>query len=64
MSKIDEIFKDDKYKYKHNTTRKCKCGHSIDLFKSDKTSCSWCGRLVYRDKKTEFIEKLKKLERR
>ena len=51
MTKIKEVFNDDKYKYKANTTRKCKCGHSIDLFKSDRTSCSWCGRLVYRDKK-------------
>ena len=64
MSKIDELLKDDAYVYRTNDTRKCKCGHSIDFFFRDRVSCSWCGRLVYRDKKTEFIEKMKKLERR
>lgn len=40
---------------------KCNCGHTID-FKSNKNKilCSWCGNYVYKNKKIEFIEKLKK----
>ena len=56
--KLDEILKDDKYQFKAKTSRKCKCGHSIDFFESSKVSCTWCGRLVYKNKKVEFKERL------
>lgn len=36
---------------------KCPCGHSQTVF-NDKTICRWCGRMVYRNKKMEFKERL------
>lgn len=36
---------------------KCKCGHVVILGK-DKVICSHCGNWIYRDKRTEFKEKL------
>lgn len=36
---------------------KCSCGHTFATMK-DKDLCSWCGKYVYKDKKTEFKEKL------
>lgn len=39
---------------------KCRCGHSMTFpFDKEKLICSWCGRLVYKNKKTEFKEVLK-----
>ena len=40
---------------------KCNCGHIVN-FNSNKNKiiCSWCGNYVYKNKKVEFIEKLKK----
>lgn len=38
---------------------KCKCGHTVYIASNkDKVLCSWCHRYVYKDKKTEFIERL------
>ena len=39
---------------------KCKCGHKMVLIHADKVICSWCGYYVYKDKKTEFKEMIKK----
>lgn len=38
---------------------KCKCGHSINLFNTDRTVCSWCGSFVYKNPKAEFKYQLK-----
>ena len=41
---------------------KCKrCDHSINLGKQDKKVCEFCGEYVFKDDKTEFLYKLKKL---
>lgn len=40
-------------------TVKCSCGHSI-LTDKKKTLCYWCGNYVYKDKRLEFEEKLKR----
>ena len=39
---------------------KCKCGHTIVLLERKYAICGWCGRNVYRSKKDEFEDKLKK----
>lgn len=39
---------------------KCKCGHILVMVSKKSDICSWCGRKVYRSKKDEFEEKLKK----
>lgn len=40
---------------------KCKCGHTVNFTSNkNKIICSWCGNYVYKNKKVEFIEKLKK----
>ena len=45
----------DKYKVK------CKyCGHSILIVNRSYCVCDWCGHKVYRSKKDEFKDKLKK----
>ena len=38
---------------------KCKCGKTVWIFNKDRAICSECGYYVYKDKKTEFIYKLK-----
>lgn len=39
----------------------CKCGHRVIIpHWVKKQICDWCGNYVYRDKKLEFQEKLKK----
>ena len=45
-----------------NYVVKCKCSHTI-LFTGvkDRLLCTYCGRYVYRDKKTEMKYKLKEL---
>lgn len=35
------------------------CGHSELMF-HDKCICSWCGSYVYKNKKVEFKEKMKR----
>jgi hypothetical protein len=42
-----------------NGTIKCSCGHSV-LTAKPKTVCTWCGNYVYRDKRLEFEERLKR----
>lgn len=39
---------------------KCKCGHVILMIRKSYEICTWCGRKVYRNKKDEFKEMLKK----
>lgn len=39
---------------------KCKCGHVVIIIKRSWVMCSWCGRKIYRSKKDEFKDKLKK----
>lgn len=57
-------------KYKEDTKRfdayskartLCKCGHSLIVGRTGKTICNYCGRYVYKDKKKEFEERLKKV---
>ena len=39
---------------------KCKCGHVLVMINKKKDICSWCGRMVYKNKKEEFKDKLNK----
>ena len=42
----------------------CKCGHSLVFYPMEhriKKICSWCGYYVYKDRKTEFNERLKNI---
>lgn len=43
----------------------CKCGHSItDMTpKHNYVTCSWCGRLVFKNKKAEFDYRLAQLKK-
>ena len=44
---------------------KCKCGHSILIMdRSGKAPCFHCGRMVYKSKRAEFKDKIKKELRR
>lgn len=39
----------------------CKCGHKMVILPTQKLNyriCSWCGRKVYKDKKSEFLDKI------
>lgn len=42
---------------------KCSCGHSIFTIKP-KQLCDWCGKYVYKDKRLEFEEKLKRASKK
>ena len=45
-----------------DNTFKCKCGHSVVVSKRiKKVPCSHCGRYVFRDKKDEFMYRLKEV---
>ena len=39
---------------------KCECGHVMVMVNKKSDVCDWCGRKVYRSKKDEFEDKLKK----
>lgn len=40
---------------------KCKCGHKVIIpVWVDKQLCNWCGNYVYRNKKMELLDNLKK----
>jgi len=38
----------------------CKCGHTMNFISRHPAICHKCGRVVYPDKKLEFIENMKK----
>ncbi len=40
---------------------KCKCGTKTVMIDADKTICRGCGNYVYRNKKIEFMERMKSL---
>lgn len=47
--------------YTENSTT-CECGHRIYISnKYGKLPCNWCGRMVYRNKKVEFKNKIMRL---
>ena len=49
--KLDDIQK---------TAYKCKCGHTVIISNQvDKALCSYCKKLVFKDKKSEFKYRLK-----
>lgn len=53
-----------KRKFIAENSIKCECGHSM-FFKRDYHLCTWCGRKVYKDAKTEFkYELLKSLKKK
>lgn len=44
------------------STRKvlCKCGHSVLMpIRKDKVICHWCGNYVFKNKRVEFIYRVK-----
>lgn len=53
---------DDKY---FDTIQKnkvpCKCGRRINMTNAPYLRCYYCGRLVFRDKKTEYEWRLRRL---
>lgn len=55
MRKFDTS--DKRLKIITKNTIKCKCGHSV-LMSRDKVICTHCGNYVYKDKLTEFKEKM------
>ena len=46
--------------YTRNST-KCKCGHTNFLGSRDKIICSWCGMLVFKNKRIEFMHRIGEL---
>lgn len=56
MKKIDILDALSEYKVK------CKCGHVLTIIKVPYKLCNWCGRKVYRSKKDEFKDKLRRIK--
>lgn len=49
-------------RYITSVSRKCKCGHTVSIFnRNGREICKWCGRLVFIDKKYEFLYKMKRM---
>ena len=46
--------------YTKNST-KCKCGHTNFLGSREKIICSWCGMLVFKNKRIEFMYRIGEL---
>lgn len=42
---------------------KCKCGHIAIIYYRPFVICGWCGRKIYRSKKDEFLDKMKKVNK-
>jgi len=48
-----------------NATKCENCGHKIFITnKYKKVICNWCGNLVFKDKKTEFMYRMKEVRNR
>lgn len=67
-SKIDnrKTYSSDSKRFNEVTKYKvyCKCGHGTVFYPmehKEKKICSWCGYYVYKDKQTEFINRLNRL---
>lgn len=46
--------------YYSKITKKCKCGHSVVMpVFVDKKICSYCGNLIFKDKKTEDLYRIR-----
>ena len=59
---LDHSLKDDlkRHHYYSSMQKHCKnCGHSVFVVNVDRIICSWCGKYVYKDDKTEFSYKIK-----
>lgn len=54
----DDIFINNIAKYK---TKCSHCGHVIVMVYRKYCICDWCGHKVYRSKKDEFLDKMKKV---
>ena len=57
MNKDDDKYFDEVQKHKVT----CKCSHRIDMTNAPYLRCYYCGRLVFRDKKTEYEWRLRSL---
>lgn len=58
-----KYFKRERYntEYVSLMTRKCKCGHSIQIFKKEGYElCSYCGKMVFLSDKHKFKYKMKR----
>lgn len=44
--------------------RYCKCGHSMNFYSDHSSRCTYCGRIVYPSKGSEFREKIEKERRK
>lgn len=56
------IFNNDKKSFRFFADNRmyCKCGHSIMMRKDkDKIICSWCGHWIFKNKKDEFIYRMR-----
>ena len=56
-------FRKDSYsdEYRSIMTKKCKCGHSIQIFKREGYDiCSYCGRMVFISDKHKFKYNMKR----
>lgn len=41
---------------------KCKCGHVVVItYINDYCVCSWCGKKVFKDERTDFKDRLRRL---
>lgn len=48
------------FKNRSENTVICNCGHRMAIPSFlDKKICDWCGKMVYKDKKVEFNDKIK-----
>lgn len=62
MKRRNKLTNDEIVKLCNNITNykiTCKCGHRVFLGTCDKIICSWCGRYIFKDSKTEFEYRIK-----
>lgn len=70
MHKLDEGYKprfnkkqmDIMFQTYTDNSYKCRCGHTVAIAKNcEKIVCNHCGRYVFREKKDEFMYRLKEV---
>ena len=54
----DDVFIQKMVQYKVKCSH---CGHTMYLVQRGWCICDWCGHKVYRSKKDEFLDKMKKV---
>lgn len=61
MKKYKRFMSNFSDEFLNETRRECKCGHTVNFIsKTPYITCSHCGNLIFKDKKSEYDYRIKR----